>query len=97
VGGAIDSDAADKAARFMQLSDAFGLPIVSLCDTPGFMVGPKAEATALVRHCARLFAVAASLTVPFFTVVLRKGFGLGAQAMAGLAAPTPPFPSPVGA
>jgi len=83
LGGAIDADAADKAARFMQLCDAFGLPIVSLCDTPGFMVGPEAEKTALVRHTSRLFAVAGSLRVPFFTVVLRKGYGLGAQAMAG--------------
>jgi acetyl-CoA carboxylase carboxyltransferase component len=83
LGGAIDSDGADKAARFMQLCDAFGLPIVSLCDTPGFMVGPKAETTALVRHTSRMFVTAASLSVPFFTVVLRKGYGLGAQAMAG--------------
>ena len=81
--GAIDSDAADKASRFMQLCDAFDLPIVSLCDTPGFMVGPAAETTALVRHASRMFVTAASLTVPFFTVVLRKGYGLGAQAMAG--------------
>lgn len=83
LGGAIDSDAADKASRFMQLCDAFGLPIVSLCDTPGFMVGPKAETTALVRHTSRMFVTAASLSVPFFTVVLRKGYGLGAQAMTG--------------
>jgi acetyl-CoA carboxylase carboxyltransferase component len=83
LGGAIDADAADKATRFMQLCDAFGVPILSLCDTPGFMVGPKAEATALVRHASRMFVTAASLTVPFFTVVLRKGYGLGAQAMAG--------------
>jgi acetyl-CoA carboxylase carboxyltransferase component len=83
LGGAIDSDAADKAARFLQLCDAFGLPIVSLCDTPGFMVGPKAETTALVRHVSRMFVAAASLSVPYFTVVLRKGYGLGAQAMAG--------------
>src|SRR5262249_30202996 len=81
--GAVDADAADKAARFLQLCDAFDLPIVSLCDTPGFMVGPKAETTALVRHVARMFVAAASLSVPYFTVVLRKGYGLGAQAMAG--------------
>jgi acetyl-CoA carboxylase carboxyltransferase component len=81
LGGAIDANAADKAARFMQLCDAFGLPIVSLCDTPGFMVGPQAETTALVRHVARMFAVAGSLRIPFFTVFLRKGYGLGAQAM----------------
>lgn len=83
LGGALDSDASDKASRFMQLCDAFGLPIVSLCDTPGFMVGPKAESTALVRHTSRMFVTAASLSVPFFTVVLRKGYGLGAQAMTG--------------
>ncbi|HEY6040030.1 MAG TPA: carboxyl transferase domain-containing protein [Kofleriaceae bacterium] len=83
LGGAIDSDASDKLARFLQLCDAFGLPVVSLCDTPGFMVGPKAEATGLVRHASRLFAIAARLRVPFFTVVLRRGYGLGAQAMAG--------------
>ena len=83
LGGAVDADAADKAARFFQLCDAFGLPIVSLCDTPGFMVGPKAETTALVRHVSRMFIAAGGLSVPFFTVVLRKGYGLGAQAMAG--------------
>lgn len=82
LGGAIDADAADKAARFMQLCDAFDLPIVSLCDTPGFMVGPDMERRAQVRHVCRMFVTAASLTVPFFTVVLRKGYGLGAQAMA---------------
>ena len=81
LGGAIDADAADKAARFMQLCDAFDLPVLSLCDTPGFMVGPAAEATALVRHTSRMFVVGASRTVPFFTVVLRKAYGLGAQAM----------------
>jgi acetyl/propionyl-CoA carboxylase alpha subunit len=83
LGGAIDSDAADKAARFMQLCDAFDLPIVSLCDTPGFMVGPDAEKTATVRHVSRMFVTAGSISVPFFTIVLRKGYGLGAQAMAG--------------
>ena len=80
--GAIDSDAADKAARFMQLCDAFDLPIVSLCDTPGFMVGPEHERTALVRHVSRMFVTARSVTVPTCTIVLRKGYGLGAQAMA---------------
>ena len=81
--GAIDGDGADKAARFMQLCDAFGLPILSLCDTPGFMVGPEAEKTALVRRVSRMFVTAGSLNVPMFTIVLRKGYGLGAQAMAG--------------
>ena len=83
LGGAIDADGADKAARFMQLCDAFSLPLLFLCDTPGIMVGPDAEKTGLVRHAARLFVNAASLSVPFFTIVLRKGYGLGAQAMAG--------------
>jgi acetyl/propionyl-CoA carboxylase alpha subunit/acetyl-CoA carboxylase carboxyltransferase component len=82
LGGAIDADAGDKAARFMQLCDAFDLPIISLCDTPGFMVGPEAEKTALVRHVSRMFVTGASLTVPVFTIILRKGYGLGAQAMA---------------
>ncbi|HET6868811.1 MAG TPA: carboxyl transferase domain-containing protein [Solirubrobacteraceae bacterium] len=82
LGGAIDADAADKAARFMQLCDAFGLPILFLCDTPGFMVGPEAEKTATVRHFSRLFLTGANLTVPTGTIVLRKGYGLGAQAMA---------------
>ena len=81
--GAIDSDAADKAARFMQLCDAHDLPIVFLCDTPGILVGPEAERTGLVRHASRLFVTAGGLTVPYMTVVLRKGYGLGAQAMAG--------------
>lgn len=81
--GAIDSAGADKAARFMQLCDAFDLPILFLCDTPGMMVGPEVEKTALVRHCSRLFVIGSNLTVPYFTIVLRKGYGLGAQAMAG--------------
>ena len=83
LGGAIDADAADKAARFLQLCDAFGLPVLFLCDTPGFMVGPDAEQTATVRHFARLFTTGANLEIPFGTIVLRKGYGLGAQAMAG--------------
>jgi acetyl-CoA carboxylase carboxyltransferase component len=79
--GAITSDGADKAARFMQLCDAYGLPIVSLVDTPGMMVGPEAEATGLVRHTSRLLVTSAALRVPFVAVVLRRGYGLGAQAM----------------
>ena len=82
LGGAIDSDAADKASRFMQLCDAFGLPIINLCDTPGFMVGPEAENTGLVRHVSRMFVTARSVTSPTCTIVLRKAYGLGAQAMA---------------
>ncbi len=82
LGGAIDADAADKAARFMQLCNAHGLPIVSLVDTPGFMVGPQIEEQAQVRHASRMFIAAAHLRVPFISVVLRKGYGLGAMAMA---------------
>jgi len=82
LGGAIDADSADKAARFIQLCDAYDIHIVSLCDTPGFMVGPDAEHTAQVRHFGRMFVTAASITVPWITIVLRKGYGLGAQAMA---------------
>ena len=83
LGGAIDANAGDKAARFLQLCDAFDIPIVSLCDTPGFMVGPEAEKTAIVRHVARMFVTGASMTVPLFGIVLRKGYGLGAQSMIG--------------
>jgi acetyl-CoA carboxylase carboxyltransferase component len=83
LGGAIDADGADKAARFIGLCDAFELPVLFLCDTPGFMVGPAAERTATVRHFARLFLAGANLSVPTGTIVLRKGYGLGAQAMAG--------------
>ncbi len=81
LGGAIDADAADKAARFMQLCNAHGLPLVSLVDTPGFMVGPEIETRAQVRHVSRMFLAAAHLRVPYLSVVLRKGYGLGAMAM----------------
>ena len=81
--GAIDSDGADKAARFMQLCDAFDIPVVTLVDTPGMMVGPEIEKTALVRHCSRLFVTGANITVPLVSIVLRKSYGLGAQAMMG--------------
>jgi acetyl-CoA carboxylase carboxyltransferase component len=81
--GAIDSDGADKAARFLQLLDAHGLPVVTLVDTPGMMVGPEVETTALVRHCSRLFVTGANISVPMVSVVLRKSYGLGAQAMMG--------------
>lgn len=81
--GAIDSDGADKAARFIQLCDAFDIPIVSLVDCPGIMVGPEIEKTALVRHAARLFVISTSITVPMMAIVIRKGYGLGAQAMTG--------------
>jgi acetyl-CoA carboxylase carboxyltransferase component len=82
LGGAVDAPGADKAARFMQLCDAFDIPLLVLCDTPGFMVGTESEKTATVRHFARMFVTGASLDVPVFTVVLRKAYGLGAQAMA---------------
>jgi acetyl-CoA carboxylase carboxyltransferase component len=91
LGGAIDADGADKAARFMQLCDAFELPLVFLADTPGFMVGPEAEQTATVRHFSRMFLTGANLSIPAGTVVLRKGYGLGAQAMAGGGFKAPEF------
>jgi acetyl/propionyl-CoA carboxylase alpha subunit/acetyl-CoA carboxylase carboxyltransferase component len=81
--GAIDSNGADKGARFLQLCDAFDIPVLSLIDCPGIMVGPEVERTALVRHCTRLFNVGANMTAPFFSVVVRKSYGLGAQAMFG--------------
>ena len=81
--GAIDSPAADKAARFMQLCDAHDIPLLFLCDTPGNMVGPEHEKTALVRHCCRAYLVGANVSVPTFTVVIRKAYGLGALGMAG--------------
>ncbi len=83
LGGAIDSDGSDKGARFMQLCDAFDIPIVNLCDTPGIMVGPEIEKTGLVRHAARMFLTGCNVSVPYFTVILRKAYGLGAVAMAG--------------
>jgi len=91
LGGAIDTPAADKAARFLQLCDAFALPVLFLCDTPGFMVGPDSETTAAVRHMSRLFVTGANLSVPFATIILRKGYGLGAQAMAGGSFKAPVF------
>ena len=81
--GAIDADGADKGARFLQLCDAFDLPVLSLCDCPGIMVGPESEKTALVRHAGRMFVVGANIDVPLMTIVIRKAYGLGAQAMAG--------------
>ncbi|HEY0639470.1 MAG TPA: carboxyl transferase domain-containing protein, partial [Pseudonocardiaceae bacterium] len=83
LGGALDADAADKASRFLTVCDAHGLPVLSLCDTPGFLVGPDAERTATVRHFGRLFVTGARLRVPLCVVVLRKAYGLGAMALAG--------------
>jgi len=91
LGGAIDGEAADKASRFMALCSTFGIPLVFLCDTPGFMVGPEAEETGLVKRAAKLFTTGASLQVPFCTIVLRKGYGLGAQSMAGGSFKAPAF------
>ena len=81
--GAIDSDGADKGARFLQLCDAFDIPVLSLMDCPGIMVGPEHERTALVRHCARMFNTGANLTTPLFGVIVRKAYGLGVLAMCG--------------
>ena len=80
--GAIEAEGADKAARLMQLCNVHGLPILSLCDTPGFMVGPEIEKRAQVRHVCRMFVIGSHLSVPYVTVVLRRGYGLGAMAMA---------------
>jgi acetyl-CoA carboxylase carboxyltransferase component len=80
--GAIEAEGADKVARLMQICNAHGLPILSLCDTPGFMVGPEIEKRAQVRHVCRMFVIGSHLTVPYFTIVLRRGYGLGAMAMA---------------
>jgi acetyl-CoA carboxylase carboxyltransferase component len=91
LGGAVDCDGADKASRLLQLCDAFDLPVVSLIDTPGFMVGPASEAAAAVRKTSRLFVNAARLGTPMFAVVLRKAYGLGAQAMAGGSTLAPVF------
>lgn len=91
LGGAIDADAADKLADFLELAQAHGLPVLSLCDTPGFMVGPEAEEQATVRRFSRLFVLGARLTVPLGVVVLRKGYGLGAMAMTGGSFHAPQF------
>ena len=87
--GAIDGPAADKAAQFLQLTEAWGLPVVSFVDSPGFMVGPEAEATGLVRCVGRLFVAGAALSVPMVAVITRRGYGLGAQAMCGGSFTTP--------
>lgn len=91
LGGAIDSNASDKAARFLQLCEAYDLPVLSLSDTPGCMVGPEAEKTGLIRHCSRLFVIGSNLTVPMFSVILRKSYGLGATAMTGGSFEAPMF------
>ncbi|OBJ49462.1 acetyl-CoA carboxylase family protein [Mycobacterium asiaticum] len=91
LGGAIDAEAADKAGDFLTLCESFRLPVISLCDTPGFMVGPEAEKDAAVRRFGRMFVLGARLTVPFGMIILRKGYGLGAMAMAGGSFRAPQF------
>ncbi|KBZ64705.1 carboxyl transferase domain-containing protein [Mycobacterium colombiense] len=91
LGGAIDAEAADKAGDFLALCESFGLPVISLCDTPGFMVGPDAETQAAVRRFGRMFVLGARLTVPLGMIILRKGYGLGAMAMAGGSFRAPQF------
>ena len=91
LGGAVDAEAAEKAARFLQLCDAFELPVVSLTDTPGFMVGPDSETQAAVRRMSSLFVTGASMTVPLVAIFLRKGYGLGAMAMTGGSFVTPVY------
>lgn len=81
--GAIDHGGATKSAEFMQLADSWGIPLLFVCDTPGFMVGPDSDAEGLPRSAGALFRIGANLSVPFATVITRKGYGLGAQAMAG--------------
>ncbi|MFM1571703.1 MAG: carboxyl transferase domain-containing protein, partial [Porticoccaceae bacterium] len=83
LGGAIDAEAAEKTARFITLCDNFDIPILSLCDSPGFMVGPDSEQQAAVRRMAQLFIAGAKLNTALVTIFLRKGYGLGAMAMAG--------------
>ncbi len=80
--GAIEAEDADNAARLMQICNVHGIPIVSLIDTPGFMVGPEIETRAQVRHVCRMFVIGSHLTVPYFSIVTRRGYGLGAMAMA---------------
>ncbi|MCB1700763.1 MAG: biotin carboxylase [Pseudomonadales bacterium] len=83
MGGAVDSQAAEKAARFLGICDALRLPVLSLTDTPGFMVGPDSEKAGAVRSMSRLFVAGAGMTVPIVAIFLRKGYGLGAMAMTG--------------
>jgi acetyl-CoA carboxylase carboxyltransferase component len=91
LGGAIDAEAADKAGDFLALCESFRLPVISLCDTPGFMVGPDAEKEAAVRRFGRMFVLGARLTVPLGMIIVRKGYGLGAMAMAGGSFRAPQF------
>ncbi len=79
--GAMDTPACEKAARFIDLCDAYDVPMIFLCDTPGLMVGPETELTGLVRRSARLLTKLTAATTPFMTVVLRKAYGLGYYVM----------------
>ncbi len=88
LGGALDAESCDKAARFVRMCDVHRLPVLSLVDTPGFLVGPEAEATGVLRCAGDLIAAAAQASVPVVAVVVRKAYGLGAMAMAGGAAAT---------
>ena len=91
LGGAIDSPGSDKVARFWQLCDTWDIPIISLVDTPGMMVGPEVEKSGLIRHCARLFVTGANLESPRFSVILRKGYALGSMAQLTGSARAPIF------
>ena len=94
LGGAIDAQACEKAADFINLCNRFNLPILSLCDTPGFMVGPDSETEGAVRHACNFVSAGARATVPYLVVCVRKGFGLGAQAWPAVALPPHNLPSP---
>jgi len=84
-GGVIDIDAADKAARFVWLCDAFNVPLFFISDVPGFMVGSKAEKSGIIRHGAKMIHAVAEATVPKFTLIARKSYGAGYYAMCGKA------------
>jgi len=85
LGGILDNDSADKAARFVNLCNAFGIPLVFLMDVPGFMVGTKVEAAGIIRHGAKMLYAVANATVPKITVVIRKAYGAGYYVMNGRA------------
>ena len=85
LGGALDIDSADKAARFIMLCDAFGIPLVFLQDVPGFMVGSKVERAGIIRHGAKMLYAVSEATVPKLTVVMRKAYGAGYFVMCGRA------------
>jgi acetyl-CoA carboxylase carboxyltransferase component len=85
LGGILDNDSADKAARFVNLCNAYGIPLVFLMDVPGFMVGSKVEEAGIIRHGAKMLYAVANATVPKVTVVLRKAYGAGYYVMNGRA------------